>query len=138
MEDNQILDDDFQSKEGLVLTTTAEAHLRTAAQWAKIVAIAGFIKIGFEIINLIKTIKIVPSPLLIILAIAGIVISLALNITLLKFAINTRKGKQASFNYRGLGLENLSTYLGIWGGLIIFFLVLFAIGLVIGLLGFIF
>lgn len=124
----------------LKIDDTARGYLRTAATWAKIIAIAGFVSAGLTILELIiqgagtGTYEFIAGFLLMLLFMS---IGVVVNIFLYRFASNTLKGlntiSQVQFNE---GVNNLRIYYKLIGiifiiciSLIILFTLLFMIGL---------
>jgi len=124
----------------LSIDTTARDYLKTAATWARIIAIIGFIGIAIMLIDIFigsarGGAMVVASSVL--MGSIFIIIALVLNIFLLRFANNTLAGlsgmSQVQFNE---GVHNLSTYLKALGIIIIIVLalcVIFVLAVTLGL-----
>ena len=120
--------EDTQDKSifGLDIDDEGKSHLSAIAQWANINAITGFVALGVSLLTLVITFNRASSYLSsgasaaaapgIFSFIIGLVISLALNITLLAAASNIKKGvEQVNQGLFGIGLTKLATYFKILG-----------------------
>lgn len=122
--------EDTQDKSifGLDIDDEGKSHLAAIAQWANINAITGFVALGISLLTLVITFNRASSYLSsgasasaaagtgIFSFVIGLVISLALNITLLAAASNIKKGvEQVNQGLFGIGLTKLATYFKILG-----------------------
>jgi hypothetical protein len=133
MQEKEVVTDLF----GIRLEETALRHLKTAATWAIISAVCGFIVMLVTLISLIASLKYI-----FLLGISGyvvgiligilayLVISFLINFFLLKFGLNTNKAVATTDTEKisagWLGMRNYLRTLGVVLAVIIFIIVVLA------------